>query len=340
MHFEGGAGPAFPIEEQRLPGVHNYFLGNDPERWRSNVPLHGAVLLMTGLYPGIDLRARSQDGHFEYDLLVEPGADLEQVVVTVEGADGLRLDPDGTLIIDTVLGPVRQPLPKTWQVTAAGERQEVACRYVLRGENTFGFETSDWDPDLALVVDPGLVYSTYLGGSGDDAAVAIALDATGAATVGGETDSSNFPTTPGAFDTTFNGGASSNPGDAFVTRLDLGTTIGLSQPGGPGTPITIDNGYLIPGNEYYNIFSLDLCPAGPGTGPYLGLCATTLANVQFIVLQASLPVGSPPFHFVATASSVSWGPYTVGPGTLDAVCLDVTGGVLGSYSPVTRITIQ
>ena len=123
-------------------------------------------------------------------------------------------------------------------------------------------------------------------------------------------------------------------------HFDFGTTIGISQPHGPGTPISIDNGYLVPGNEYFNIFSLDLCPGGPGTGPYLGLCATTLANVQFIVLQASLPVGSPPFHFVATASSMSWGPYTVGPGTLDAVCLDVTGGVLGSYSPVTRITIQ
>mgnify|MGYP000096079426 CR=1 FL=1 len=83
--------------------------------------------------------------------------------------------------------------------------------------------------------------------------------------------------------------------------------------------VTLENLSMIPGNEYYNIFSLDLCPAGPGTGPYLGLCATTLPNVQFIVLQASLPVGSPPFHFVATAPSMSWGPYSIGPATLDAL---------------------
>ena len=145
----------------------------------------------------------------------------------------------------------------------------------------------------------------------------------GTVVIAGVTNSALFPTTPGAFDTTHDGGY----WDAFVTHLDLGPTIGLSQTGGPGTPFTIDNANLIPGNVYYNIFSLDLCPAGPGTGPYLGLCVTTLPNAQFIVLQASLPVGwPPPFHFVATAPTASWGPlHRSAPARSTPVCLDVTG---------------
>jgi len=216
MRFGNGADAATPIPEQRLSGVHNYFLGNDPERWKSNVPLHGSVR-MAGLYDGIDVRARSADGHFEYDLLVEPGAELAEVEVEVEGADGLHIDADGTLVMETKLGPVRQPVPKTWQVTASGERQEVACRYVVLDDTRFGFAAPGWDRDHALVVDPGLIWSTFLGGSGNDFAFALALDSSGAVTVAGHTDSSDFPTTPGTFGTTHNG---TYDWDAFVTRLD------------------------------------------------------------------------------------------------------------------------
>jgi hypothetical protein len=91
---------------------------------------------------------------------VADSPDLEQVEVAVEGADGLRLDPGGTLVTDTALGPVHQPLPRTWQVSASGAHREIACRYVLRGPGTFRFEANERDPDCALVVDPALVYST------------------------------------------------------------------------------------------------------------------------------------------------------------------------------------
>ena len=214
MRFVNGAGASIPVPEQRLPGVHHYFLGDDPARWRSDVPLHGSVR-MAGLYPGVDVRARSADGHFEYDLLVDPGADLTSVQVEVEGAEGLRIDADGALIMETMLGPVRQPVPKTWQVTARGERREVACCYVLLDEQRFGFRAAGWDRDHALVVDPGLIWSTFLGESGWDDARAMSLGPTGSVTVAGTTASPMFPTTPGAYDTTQNGAS-----DAYVTRLD------------------------------------------------------------------------------------------------------------------------
>jgi len=216
MRFSNGADAVTPVPEQRLPGAHNYFLGDDPEKWRSDVPLHASVR-MAGLYPGIDVRARSQDGHFEYDLLVAPGAELFRVEVEVEGADRLWLDEDGALVMGTALGPVRQPMPKTWQVGIDGEHQEVLCSYVLFDDTRFGFTAPEWDRKHALVVDPGLIWSTFLGGGSRDVATAVAVGPSGAVTVAGRTLSTNFPTTLGAFTTTHGGGGGD---DGFVSRLD------------------------------------------------------------------------------------------------------------------------
>ncbi|MHC4814012.1 MAG: DUF7948 domain-containing protein [Planctomycetota bacterium] len=199
--------------EDQLVGVHNYFLGNDPARWRSDVPRYGAVCYR-GVQPGVDVRTREHDGHFEFDLLLEAGAELEPVEIVVEGASRLYVDDDGALVLETALGPVRMPAPPSWEESPSGEKSPVACRYVLRGEDRLGFEAPGRRPDWALVVDPGLVWSTYLGGDGFDQAHEVALDVKGAATVTGSTGSADFPTTTGAFDTTFNGNQ-----DFFVARL-------------------------------------------------------------------------------------------------------------------------
>jgi hypothetical protein len=184
-----------------------------------------------------------------------------------------------------------------------------------------------------------LLYSTFIGGSGPDGASALAITGPGTLVMAGGTGSADYPTTPGAYGTTPNGG-----NDAFVTHLDLGPTLGFSQSQGPGTPFTIHNGYMIPGNEYYNIFSLDICPSGAGTGPslYGGLCILSAANYQFVVSQVTTPLGTPPspFHFTAPGSRVTWGPYSLPPITMDAICVDGTGGTVGSVSPVERIVIQ
>jgi len=209
-----GAGAAELVAEGQLPGRHNYFLGNQPTRWRSDVPLYSAVRYRE-VHPGIDVRAREQDGHFEYDLLLKPGADLESAEITVEGIEGMRVDEIGALVMETGLGPVRMPVPSSWEEGPGGERNRVACHYVLRGANRFGFEAPGRQRGWALVVDPGLVWSTFLGGGASlDWAVGLALDAQGAATVVGLSYSVDFPTTPGAFQTTHHGGE-----DAFVARL-------------------------------------------------------------------------------------------------------------------------
>ncbi|MAG56981.1 MAG: hypothetical protein CMJ83_11860 [Planctomycetes bacterium] len=107
----------------------------------------------------------------------------------------------------------------------------------------------------------------------------------------------------------------------------------------PGSPLFLSNSNLTPGNRYYNVFSFDLCPGGAGAGPpgLLGLCAT---NVQPLLSQLLAPLGTPLIHFLAPASYVNWGPFSLGPITADAVCFEFSGGTLGAVSPVIRITVQ
>ncbi len=132
------------------------------------------------------------------------------------------------------------------------------------------------------------------------------------------------------------GGTSANN----IARWDCGSTISVSAThASPGAPVFVNNANLTPGNEYYNLFAV-ACPTSPGTcgGPF-GANWTT-QNVNLVLWQMTRPVGTEPFHVVAPSSYVNWGPYNLPPITLDAICIDFTGGSIGATSPTVRITVQ
>ncbi|MEQ8766028.1 MAG: hypothetical protein RL885_19075 [Planctomycetota bacterium] len=203
-------------------GRHNFFLGNDPAHWRSNVPGYELAVLRE-LYPGIDVRVKFPPGSLvEYDLVLQPGADLSQLRVQCEGANGLRLDDRGDLVVQTDAGEIVQTIPATWWVLPSGERQEARCHFRILGKRTFGFELQGRaeNRDWLLVIDPKMDWSTYLGGEDSDFAEGIVEDPiTGDILLAGTTLSIGFPATAGAFDTTYNGGPPFAEGDAFVSRL-------------------------------------------------------------------------------------------------------------------------
>lgn len=134
---------------------------------------------------------------------------------------------------------------------------------------------------------------------------------------------------------------------AFSVRTTLAGTAGAFGTGsqrleitqsGPGAPAFITSSGLFVGGEYYNLFSLDLCPEGPGYGSVLGFCPTSLA---FLASQFTTPVGTPPFHYMATAPTQTFGPVPVVPGiTFDAVCFERNNGFVGCASPVIRYTTR
>jgi hypothetical protein len=201
------------IGEAKLPGRLNYFIGNDPSRWRTDVPTFAAVRYHD-LYAGIDLLHHgTAAGELEHDLVVSPGADPGQIAFRIEGTLTQDLDPSGDLLLGITAGELRLRRPVIYQEDGSG-RTLVAGGYRLLDDARVGFWLGRYDPALALVIDPVLLYSTYLGGGATDAVRAIAVDVSGNAYVTGETSSTNFPTASPYQ------GANGGGDDAFVTKLN------------------------------------------------------------------------------------------------------------------------
>jgi hypothetical protein len=213
--FEGARNDVVPEGDALLPGRYSYFTSRDPARWRTDVPSYRQVVYR-GLYDGVDLRVRESGGLLEYDLLVAPGADPSQVVIRAEGTERLNLD-DGELILQTAVGSIRQQAPITWYALPDGSRHLVESRFCIIDETRYGFEVPDATSDLALVIDPKLEWSTYLGGASSDWVGfpnGVHL-ASGEVFVTGVTWSGNFPTTTGAFQEVYGTNR-----DAYVAVLD------------------------------------------------------------------------------------------------------------------------
>jgi hypothetical protein len=206
-----GANPSPHVTgRDELPGKSNYFVGNDPARWRTNVPAYARVHYRD-VYPGVDLVYYGNQGQLEYDFVVAAGADPGRIRMSFDGARDIRIDARGDLMLHVAGGDLRQHKPVVYQ-EVAGVRQQIAGRYVMKGKGQVGFELGAYDETRPLVIDPVLVYSTYLGGAADDPGNGIAVDAVGNAYVTGSTTSNDFPVTIGAFDTTRAGQ------DAFVVK--------------------------------------------------------------------------------------------------------------------------
>jgi hypothetical protein len=209
-----GANPGAKAEALDLqPGESNYLIGNDPAKWRRNIPNFARVKYQS-VYPGVDLVYYGNQGQLESDYVLAPGASPRGIGMRIEGADKLRLDSDGNLILCTPAGEVTLHRPRAYQ-KIAGSRQEIAANYVRRGPRAVGIEVARYDTSQPLIIDPILTYSTYLGGATNQVLTGIAVDTSGFAYVTGYTSSTNFPTTTGALQTTL----SNTSNNAFITKL-------------------------------------------------------------------------------------------------------------------------
>jgi uncharacterized repeat protein (TIGR01451 family) len=198
---------------EKLPGTVNYLLGDDPARWHRNIPTYARVTY-AGIYPGVDLIYHGTHGRLEYDFVLAPGANPGAIALHVEGAQGLAVSADGDLILAVPGGELRMHKPYVYQ-DVDGRRRAVDAGYALHGDGRIGFRVAAYDARQALVIDPVLGYSTYLGGSKGDQALGIAVDGSGFAYVTGKTASTNFPSSGTAFQK-----ALSAKTDVFVTKID------------------------------------------------------------------------------------------------------------------------
>src|SRR2546422_631404 len=146
-----------------LPGKVNYFVGNDPDKWRTGITTYTKVRYRD-VYPRVDVVYYGAQRQLEYDFIVAPRAHPTPIRLVVTGAEAHRVDGAGDLMLQTSSGALRLHKPLIYQ-EAGGVRQEIAGSYVLFGKGRVGFRVAAYDTGRPLVIDPVLSYSTYLGGS-------------------------------------------------------------------------------------------------------------------------------------------------------------------------------
>ncbi len=241
VEFAGADPDAAMRPGSRRSGSVNYLVGADSAKWATDVPLFGQVTYKD-LYPGIDLTYSGEKQRLKYEFAVEPGADYRRIKMVYAGADSLRVDGKGNLIIDTPWGELVDKKPYVYQ-ESGGEKVPVDAKFVVSGK-AVGFSIGWFDRSRPLLIDPGIEYSTFIGGSEYDYGLSIALDSDNNAYITGCTGSTNYPTTPGVYDPTHNGGWDvlvtklNAAGSALVystfiggTNLDRGTGIAVDQTG-------------------------------------------------------------------------------------------------------------
>jgi photosystem II stability/assembly factor-like uncharacterized protein len=195
-----------------LPGKANYFRGNDPSKWQSNVATYSKVRY-SNVYPGIDVIYYGNQRQLEYDFIVAPGRDPNRIKLNFNGADSTELDAEGNLILHTRAGDITQAKPFAYQ-EIAGVRREVSASYQL-AKGVISFNLGNYDSTQPLIIDPVFIYSSFLGGVNGEEGRAIAVDSQGNAYLTGKTFSTDFPVV-GAFQAT----KASPLTDAFVVKVN------------------------------------------------------------------------------------------------------------------------
>ena len=295
LAFEGASAGARLVGEKERAGTYNFYMGDDPDSWRADVAAYGS-LLYSGLYDGVDVRVREGGVGVEYDVLLAPFAGLEQVVIRADGASSVRLGADGALVLGTPAGPLRQAPPVTWEVLPGGETRPVESRFRILDAHRYGFAVPGHDPRLPLVVDPGLDWATFVGGSGDESVRGLELtsDGSGDVVIAGQTQSPDFQHTRGnlaptgwtpyvarlnatgsavVYATFFGGTANHSLQDVALDAANrpvlVGDTTSLDFPTTPGAyDRTPGDGFHGDYDAYVIKFAAD--GSGPVFGTYLG----------------------------------------------------------------------
>jgi hypothetical protein len=204
MRLDGANSSARVSGASPLPGKSNYFIGNDPSKWRHDIPQFGRVEYQA-VYPGVDLVYYGDQGHLEYDFRVAPTANPSLIALSFKGASAHIVSGDsgasGDLILSTANGDVRFHAPHVYQpaTSQSGNTEKtIAGSFRQLADNKIGFTIGDYDHSRELVIDPVLSYSTYLGGSGTEGLVKVAVDGSGNIYLAGSTNSTDFPVTDGS----------------------------------------------------------------------------------------------------------------------------------------------
>jgi hypothetical protein len=203
--------------EARVSFLH----GKDSQKWISGAPTYHK-LLYKELYPQIDLIVSGREGVIKHEYHVRAGGEIETITIEYKGAKDIRINGQGQIEIDTAIGTLIEEKPLCYQIVD-GKRVEVKSRYRIDKGSIVKFEVADYRKDSEMVIDPALIYSSFLGSPEFDYSYGIAVDKNGNAYVTGRAGWDSFPVSPGAYDTTFDADGG-DPGEAFVSKFNASGT--------------------------------------------------------------------------------------------------------------------
>lgn len=213
LAFIGAKQGLTPEGISKLPGKCHYFRGGDQTKWKTGVSIYEG-LRYPAVWEGVDLEIFGVESSLKMNWVLDNPARVSSIQLHWAGADSLKVDEAGNLLIGHALGTLTDLVPYAYQETEKG-KVPVGCSYRLDNDLSFGLQLDGmYDANLPLVIDPILQYTTYLGGSGRDSGLGISVDSQGFAYVTGYTESTEFPVTPGAFQTTFAGSH-----DVYITKF-------------------------------------------------------------------------------------------------------------------------
>ena len=216
VEFEGANSQAYLEFKDPAPWVENYFLGADSRSWKTGIHPY-SVLYMRDVYPNISLRFYESKGQLEFDFILEPGADVRDIRMKIEGSSPY-IDEQGKLQLPTSCGLLSWTAPLAF---SSADSSSIDCAFKALGDGRVGIETSKREAKKGMVIDPILVFSTYSGSTGDNFGFTATYDTAECLYAGGIVDANGatYPVTAGAFQTTY--GGSSNGGPPVQLPCDI-----------------------------------------------------------------------------------------------------------------------
>lgn len=268
----------------------NYFQGNDPAKWASHVKQY-AMVEYSDIYSCIDLSVYSKNHNLKYDLVVRPGGDPADISLQFEGMNQLQI-VNGDLVIDLATGQLRELAPYAYTIVD-GIETEVPCQFVLENNRVSFAFPEGYDESQELIIDPTLVFSSYVGSTADSWGFTATYDVAGHLYGGSLVFANGYPTTVGEFapyDDSFNGGNT----DMGITKfspdgstLVYTTYLGGSGPDVPQSLIVNNKDELVVfGTTGSNDFPVTATAAGNvfNGGPSISPPLSTFANGSDIAI--------------------------------------------------------
>jgi gliding motility-associated-like protein len=292
VQFVGGAANPEMMPDKALSTYSNYFIGNDPSKWATNVKIFQAILYKN-VYPNIDVRYYSENGQLKYDLIVNPGGNVNNIVMRYTGADKLLIK-NKELVIKTSVGDVRELYPYSYQFDQLKGKQETTCSYELADKNTVRFKVGNYSKSNTLIIDPSLIFSSFTGSKAGQYGFTATPGPDGSLYSGGIVFGNGFPVSPGAYQTSYQGGSANGGVDMGIFKFSsdgsqrvYATYLGAEGNDYPHSLICDPQGNLvIMGRTYSSRYPGTL--VGPGGGADI---AVTKLNATGTAIIGSLRIG-------------------------------------------------